>query len=245
MRNSLILSAVPFLLVSLLPAGEEPALPPAGGPGADSICVDVSVYRVNGDIGGEMSLTEDIEAGMGEAVRKRNVSFFTVPKLTLAGVKLEAGPKGWTWDGKDRPPAGGRVEELASPRVAVAPSQSFQILIGSDRPIQYFERRPDGLFELKEKSFKETATQPGLFLSGRIEKGDPGLLVLRDLTLELRTVEKRKPIEGIALDVGEPLLTVRKEVVTMAVKPGKEYGILFMGENLGGILLQVKADLVK
>jgi len=207
--------------------------------------LDVEIFRIDGDIGGEMSLTEDIRAGGGEEPRKGGCSFFTVPKLVLAGVKLEAGPKGWTWDGVDRPPAGGRIEVLSRPRVAVLPSQTFQVLISSDGPIQYFERRPDGLFELKEITFRDASKMPGLSLSAKLDREGEDRIVIRDLSLQLRTVGKRKPIEGVGLDVGEPVLSVREQTVTIAVRPGRDYGILCSSEGMGGILMRVRADFAR
>jgi len=89
------------------------------------------------------------------------------------------------------------------------------------------ERRPDGLFELKEITFRDAAKMPGLSLSAKLDREGEDRIVIRDLSLQLRTVGKRKPIEGVGLDVGEPVLPVREQTVTIAVRPGRDESIPF------------------
>lgn len=69
------------------------------------------IYRVAGDISGDTSLTDDIFEGLPrpDPLTKSPYTIFTLAKLTVGGVKLEADVDGWKWDGQEEPPPGRRV----------------------------------------------------------------------------------------------------------------------------------------
>ena len=208
----------------------------------DQALLELQFCRVSGDISGETSLTDNLWEGIqGEKVEavKGPFVFFTLANLTVAGVKLKADENGWTWDGQDRPATGKKVELIASPRVMVAMPNTFVISVGSPQPVQYFEKRADGLFELKT-----TQEEVGLRISARVEKGEAERIVLRDLTIGLRSIEKRKAIEGVQLDVGQPIVETREQKITVAVKPGRLYGIELLSEGYGCLLMRLRVDSV-
>jgi len=215
---------------------------PVAAPGdLDQALLTLQVFRVRGDIVGETSLTDNLWEGIkGEDLEaiKGPFSFFTLANLTVAGVKLRASQTRWSWDGKDQPDSGTRVELFAQPRLMVALGESFEIEIGSQQPIEYFEKRSDGLFELKT-----IHEQTGLALTATVEAGEAGRLAVRNLTITLRSIEKRKPIEGVSLDVGEPTIKTREYKISIAVKPGQYYGIQLATEGYGFLILRLRADL--
>ena len=132
---------------------------------------------------------------------------------------------------------GGGMERIASPRVVVLLGESFQVEITSQQPIEYFERRVDGLFE-----FKKSDEKTGLTLFGTVEQGKDECVILRDLTIKLSSVENRVPIEGVNLDVGRPLVRTRERVLTVAVKLGELQGVLFRTEQHGSLLVQLRVS---
>ena len=71
----------------------------------------IALYRVAGDISGDTSLTDDIFEGLPrpDPLTKSPYTIFTLAKLTVGGVKLEADVDGWKWDGQEEPPPGRRV----------------------------------------------------------------------------------------------------------------------------------------
>ena len=96
-------------------------------------------------------------------------------------------------------------------------------------PIEYFERRADGLLSLK----RVWAT-PGIFVEGTVEKGDSGRIILRDLTVDRDTIVRRRPIEGVNLNIGPPIVEEPLRT-TVSLEPGRYYGMLMPtsgGENL-------------
>jgi hypothetical protein len=217
-------------------------VPAATASDANTVGIRFWLYRIRGDISGDTSLTENVQAGIDDkkpTAKLDSVSLFTLAKLTLAGVRLQADQNGWKWDGKDEPPGGSRVEQIAAPRILLNMPNTFFIQIGSDSPIQYLRKRSDGLFELAQVS------QPaGLKVTARVEKGKGGAdtIVLSDFSIETSLVEKRKPIEGVALDVGEPVLKVNESRLTIAVKPNQDYGILSSTEGVGSLLMRLRLD---
>lgn len=229
--------------------GVQPAPPPPlpktalADTATSQVLLTFHLIRVYGDISGETSLTDNLWSGIKDEkleAQKGPFTFFTLAKLTVAGVKLRADESGWTWDGEEKPSKGKKVELIASPRVMVALPNSFKIAISSEQAIEYFEKRPDGLFELK-MAREET----GLSVSGIPEMGESGRIVLRDLTIGLRSVEKRQPIEGVSLDVGRPIVETREHKTVIAVKPNRDYGIEFITEGYGFLIMRLRVDLVK
>jgi hypothetical protein len=247
MKRSLVTAAFSMVLCAAVAATAQdvkpqPALPAAPADVSrdpNAVVVRVSLYRIRGDISGETSLTDSIAEGVDggkSLVKKSPFSFFTRAKLTIAGVKFQADQNGWKWDGKhDEPPSGSRVEQIAAPQLVVVLPNNFGFLVDSGVPLQYFRKRPDGLFELGQVS---QAT--GLKMTAHVEKGAAGRILLRDFSLETRFVEKRKPIEGVTLDVGEPVIIAREAKMTVTVKLNQDYGIMLSSEGMGSLLLRLR-----
>jgi hypothetical protein len=200
----------------------------------------IALYRVVGDISGDTSLTDDIFEGLArpDPRAKSPYSIFTLAKLTLGGVKLEADAAGWTWDGQDELPAGRRVQRIAKPSIkSKVPGESVWMKVDSADPIQYFHKRDDGLFDLRV-----APDNVGLTISTAVEQGASKRLVLRDFNILTTFVEKRMPIEAVNLDVGEPILSRVEDKTTVALKPGLNYGILLTSKNNGVLLVRLQID---
>ena len=199
------------------------------------------LYRVAGDISGDTSLTDDIFEGLSrpDPLTKSPYTIFTLAKLTVGGVKLEADVDGWKWDGQEEPPPGRRVQRIAKPSIkSKVPGESVWMKVDSADPIQYFRKRDDGLFDLRV-----APDNVGLTISTAVEQGASKRLVLRDFNILTTFVEKRMPIEAVNLDVGEPILSRVEDKVTVALKPGLNYGILLTSKNNGVLLVRLQIDM--
>jgi len=231
--------------LAVAPGGSPPVLAPASDqPTSGYIVIKLNVCRIHGDIEGETSLTDNIRVGITAdkmEVQKGGCTFFTVPNLTVGGVKLTSENGRWSWDGKEKPPRDSRVELLTSPKVAVSPPNGFEIAIGSPQPIEYFERRPDGLFELKT-----VQEDIGLRLkSANVERGADGRIVLQGFSIRLGFVQKREPVEGTSLDVGRPVVKTQVIDSTLAVKPDQDYGMLLSSDGYGSVIMQFRVEVQK
>jgi len=228
-----------------------PAVSGETKPAAETqVLLKFSLYRVKGDISGETSLTdniwEGIEGGTVEA-KKGPWTFFTLANLTIgrlfSKVKFVANEKGWTWDGRDKLPEDrkdGAVEMLTAPMVIVIPGQRFQIWVGAEVPVQYFQKQADGRFELK--TFLEPT---GLGTSATVELAGAGRVVLRDLVVQTRTIEERERIANVTLDVGRPFIKTREAITTICIQTGRDYGMILNLEGYGSMIIRLRVEVVK
>ena len=177
------------------------------------------------------------EKSPDDARQPRYSMIFSEADITAGGVRFRAREDGWTWNGKSEPPPGISVEKIASPRIVAAAGQPFELFIGSEVPIQFFEKRPDGLFELKD--LKEWT---GLKIQATIDSGTGDTVMVKELTVAVRTVGKRMPLEGVSLDVGPPVVAARELVTTLACELDRNYGVLFESEGRGMLLLKIRVS---
>ena len=215
-----------------------PPLPAASSSDQEQFLLELAVYRVRGNISVKTLTVESVPPkveGERAGLMAGSLVFVAPTNFTIAGMELRADENGWTWDGKKQPPSDTRVEIIASPRVMVCSNNSFEISVGSQQPLEYLEKRPDGLFELKRLD-EET----GLTIKANVAEGDRDNIILRDLTIWLRSIEGREPIEGVSLDVGRPIVGLRELLTTIAVHPGRDFGILLGPKASGSLLVRAK-----
>ena len=206
-------------------AGASPATVLAEG---DAVSLAFEVFRIRGEISGDDDLGHDFTPGAAPLAPAKSQpdsavaaesptgaqsskteqkplrvgpTVFVDADLALAGVNLKAREGGWTWDGAANPPIGQSIEALANLRVSQSLGESFEIAIVSKKPVEYFQKRPDGLFEHKVLDHGA-----GMTISGTPDGQEPEDIMLRNLTIDVRTVSKRQPIEGVGLDVGLPVI---------------------------------------
>lgn len=132
-----------------------------------------------------------------------------------------------------------QIRQIFSPDFVMEEHSKRAITIESKQPIQYFEKREDGLFELKNVKLPTGLT---LEIEAK-EEEDKGYIVLADMIMTIRSVERRKKIEGVNLSVGYPILGEQKYVFFFRVRPGKDYGILIRPERgEGALLIRLRAS---
>jgi hypothetical protein len=210
--------------------------------------IEAVFYRVHGDIvevklhraRGKVSLPGRIGSRL---FRKRTQSkkeafvLFERAELTVADVELKADERGWTWDGENSPPNDGRIELIADPRILSPAGESFAFEIRSERPIQYLEKRPDGLFEMKS-----SLVPLGLSVRATVEEGKSGHITVRNWKISANLALTRRPIKGVTLDVGPPIIHAEQYETTVTVKPGRYYGLLLSAERQGGLIVRLRVD---
>jgi len=206
--------------------------------------VEIHVYRVVGGFSGDLSLTENIwaETGKPDADTQKAMTFFTLAKARLADQTLTVDANGWRWNQDeasspekaptDSPMSGERVSLLAKPAIALAQGEEGSLTIGSEQTIEYFEPIRNNLYELK--TLKEPT---GLTIGVQVGAVDSDHATLKNLSVELRTVEERKPIEGVSLNVGEPVIRTRQFNAAVRLTVGREYGVLIHNKDMQGLLL--------
>jgi len=136
-----------------------------------------------------------------------------------------------------------QIEWVSSPQIVMYEHDGGTFNIRPRQPIQYFEKRSDGLFELKEM---ELPTGLDVEITQAVEEEDKGYIRLTDIEMTMRSVGSRERVEGVNLPVGRPILSEEKYVFYFRVRPGKDYGILISPEQgQGGLLIRLRASSTK
>jgi hypothetical protein len=179
---------------------------------------------------------------------KNKVTVFSRGSFELGKDKLEFKRGKCLWKGKEL-----AIDDKAKPKL---PAEFMRLIyspviemdehlpggfeIESKQPIQYFEKREDGLFELKEI---ELPTGLKIAITEPEEDEDEGYILLTDIEMTMRLVKRRERIPGVNLSVGRPILGEQKYIFYFRVRPGKDYGILIHPElGQGGLLIRLRAS---
>jgi len=131
------------------------------------------------------------------------------------------------------------IRLVYSPVILMDEHATRTVKIESMQPIQYFVKRSDGLFELKEVKLPT-----GLDVEIQAEEEEKhGYILLTDMVMTLRLIEAREKIEGVNLSIGRPILGEQKYRFFFRVRPGKDYGILIKPERgQGSLLIRLRAS---
>jgi hypothetical protein len=205
----------------------------------ESILVELAMYHPQRHIRGEMSLTDDVWSGIDEDehhVKRGPMEFFTLADLKIGDMNLKADQSGWTWDGKAEPPKDAEITCVSCPKVAALPGKWCAFADVETVYHEYFERRADGLFELK--------TFPaifGVFAGFEAEHGESGRIILRDLTIDWTDIVRRRPIEGVNLNIGPPIIEEPLRT-TVSLEPGRYYGMLMPTSGGENLIIRLRVD---
>jgi len=115
-----------------------------------------------------------------------------------------------------------RMELLASPQILTKANSDAEISIGSEMPIQYFEKLKDGNFVLKETK----GVKLGLTLGAKLIPESDTLVTLK-LHTSISSINMREKIAGVNLPVGEPVISNQEIDTTLSVELGKT--VMFSG----------------
>lgn len=202
------------------------------------ILTELQIFRVTGSLSGDTTLTEDIWAGTEKAGAERikALTLFTAAKLKIGEDTLIAAQKNWSWNGKsagmDKTPSFEHMKLLHSPRAMINSGETAEINIISQQPLEYFERRSGDMFELKRK-----VEETGLKISITAEEESSGKIHLTEIKFSLRSVGERKPIRGVSLPVGEPIINDQEITADLRLTPGKYYGLMLHPSEGQGLLI--------
>lgn len=105
------------------------------------------------------------------------------------------------WNGQPTPD-NPRIMGVSSPTITTLEGEQADVAIGSTGPLQYMERQQDGLFELKETQSNDV----GIFLKVKPTRLVDREILASDLSFQYFWVRERKRIEGVHLEVGQPIL---------------------------------------
>ncbi len=155
----------------------------------------------------------------------------------LDDVELVMDGPNLTWDGQSAP-VHPRIIGIAAPKVMTLEGERANIAVGSKGPLQYMSRNQDGLFELK------TADMDGIGLSLAVKPVgfSGGNLLNCDLSFRYAWVKEREKIEGVNLEVGQPIIGRVSTEGAVQMRLGEWSCYQTPVESEGSIFLFVRAE---
>ena len=213
------------------------------------IRIQSQIFRFTGNLGGKMSIDEQIwTTDEPPDELKDIVTVFSNANFRFGKDKLKFRDGRCLWNDKEFPISGSsdvklpadRIKLYYSPEIITEEHGKGKWKIESNQPIQYFQKRPDGLFELKEMKLPTALVMK---ITEAIENERDGYIELTDILMTLRSVEKRQKIPGVNLSVGKPIIGKQQYKFYFQVRPGKDYGIIVRPQRgQGGLLIRLRAS---
>ena len=220
-----------------------------------NVLVRIELYRIEGSVSGKTSIEGNIviedRSGRGKSdpAFDQMFTFFTSAQFDVGREKLIIDREGWSVR-RDMPTSPGeslesrgKIALVVKPSILVPLGERAAMAAVSKSPIEYFEKREDGLFE-----HKNLAVERGLtieFTPQRMRRGGRLTIRLEDLNFLLTTVADRQEIPGVNLPVGIPVVKNQELTTDIKVEPGKDYGILISpGGEQGVLIVRLRAEFV-
>ena len=215
----------------------------------NQIQVLCQIFRIRGAVQSDISEDTDLWTDDLPGELKGMVKIFSKGSFNFGNDKLEfKKEKECRWNDEKMPMEASmkphrfnsKLSRIFSPEILLYEHSSGNFNVEATQPIQYFSKRPDGLFELKEM---ELRTGLGIEIGKGTEDEKEDDIRLSGFKMTIRSVEKREPIEGVNLSVGKPVLSEQKYGFSLRLDPGEDYGILIKPKNgLGALLLRLRAN---
>jgi hypothetical protein len=201
------------------------------------------VFRISSQSSAEVQTTETIWNGKPEVWEKikNSVALFTKAAFRFGADTLNINDRTVSWnkeklsfDGKDkaRGVTDGLIKLIYSTEVELQKGKTGSVFIAAKQPFEYFERREDGLFELKEIELPA-----GLDLEVKPREFDDKNINLSNVTIRLRAVTERETIPGVKLPIGRPVLQTEEFKLSLKVRDKGVYWIQVRPQNGDGSLL--------
>lgn len=198
----------------------------------------VQVFAISGDISEEISLKDEVWNTDDKKIRN-SVTLFDRGQLQLGEDKLNLNADGLFWNDVELPFTAGqaivlpeyKIRRIATPTLLMNKNQKATINIMGNERFDYFDKRTDGLFEMKS-----TQIPAGLEISV-LPKEEDGRLNLENLNIKLLVVGDRQRIPDVSLPVGMPIAATHEYNLKLKTRYNKTYGVLLRPEQGQGFVL--------
>jgi len=208
----------------------------------------LQVFHLRANFYNKTSLSENIWAAGKQAWEKskKNITLFDNGQFRRRRDRLEINEKGCFWnktkltfdEGYKQKLPSDKIKLVYSPNILKKNKETARMKIEARQPFQYFEKKDNNLFELKEMHLPV-----GMDIHMRSEAKDKDAFLISDFKVVLRFVNQREQIPGVNLPVGKPILQRQEFLMKLLVKKNKNYGILIRPDDGdGAILIRLKLD---
>jgi hypothetical protein len=214
----------------------------------NQIQVLCQIFRIKGIVQSDIKEDKDLWIDDLPKELKGMVKIFSKGSFDFGKDELEFKKGKCYWNDEEMPMAASRkpkrfnskISRIFAPEILLYEHSFGNITVGATQPIQYFSKRPDGLFELKEM---ELSTGLDIEITKAVEDEKKDDILLSGFKMTIRSVEKREPMEGVNLSVGKPILGKQEYEFSPRLDPGEDYGILIKPKNgRGALLLRLRAN---
>lgn len=205
-------------------------------PDTPTIEVEVQFYDISEtpELHPRTKVTRTVKRLFG---KKITTVLFDDADLVFSDVTLTANGNSWSWDGEDRPPES--IDFLSALRVTTISGQEAEIRVIKSFSPQYFEKLPDGLFEVR----KVEDANVGISVKETPVLQKDGMVIFKDLEIKISTITEREPIEGVTLNVGYPIVDTQIYKISPTLNPNQYYGLLCLVDDGATLLLKLRANL--
>lgn len=164
-------------------------------------------------------------AGKALTTESRATAVTPPARIAFDDATLQLGAQ-VTWSGGAVPPALNAV-----PVPVIESTFDRPASIRSELPAQYFERRGDGTFALRE-TVSGSPDMPRYQLTFRVQPADASRQTLHvSCEPEIATVQSREKLAGVDLDVGRPVTATFKDRLEFDARPGDWSALVFRSPN--------------
>jgi len=139
-------------------------------------------------------------------------------RVEIGDLRLEFGDE-LRWNGEAEPPPGSGVELVAAPRVGTLVGREAKVSM-TEGPAEFFEPSERGCYRLATLKPEES---PGLYIAmtPQAVADHASDAVDLDFTLRVVTITSRRPLPGVRLDVGRPVIATQELASRFRLSQGR------------------------
>ncbi len=226
----ILLSTLAFLQALSLSAQEAP------------IRYAFQVFQLNGSFSDKTSLENKIWSDSTAAWERieNDVTLFDKGEFRNGKDRLVMEPKGCFWNDRELTFEEGhqaalpekKIKMIFSPNLIRKERELVRLKIASTLPYQFMKAREDGLFEVDE-----IMLPTGLDIEIKAHQDKEDSYEITYLELDLRSVNRRETLRGIALPIGKPILDEVEYRLKLTVREYRSYGILLRPKGSDSLII--------
>jgi hypothetical protein len=157
---------------------------------------------------------------------RRALAVTSPAELAFDDARLTLEQTAYRWSAPGLPP---QFNTVAAPMIGITFGRPAALL--SEMPAQYFEKRADGTFVLRETP-RNSSEIPRYQITFRVDPVDATARTLRIAAdAEIATVRSREKLPGVDLDVGKPVTATFKEHLEYVAGAGDWTALLLRSPN--------------